>query len=141
MNRPTATTSSSHASVPLPDGRSLGYASHGPAAGSPVLYFHGTPGSKHNWHLNHDTDLLQVLDLRVLARHRGVLPPNLRQASLASAGVLALAAWAFVGFMVLNTDENLASGSEAERRVMTPLTMLLAVGFFAVATWPLFDSG
>ena len=97
-------------------------------------------------------------------RHQGVLPPNLRWASLASAGVLALAAWvalaraglvvpgadplairvaawAFAGFMVLNTVGNLASGSEAERRVMTPLTVLLAVEFFVVATSPLVDAG
>jgi pimeloyl-ACP methyl ester carboxylesterase len=56
--------------VTLSDGRSLAYASHGPDAGSPLLYFHGTPASKHNWYLNHDDDLLEALGLRVVAIDR-----------------------------------------------------------------------
>lgn len=31
----------------LPDGRRQGYAEYGTAAGSPVLFFHGAPGSRH----------------------------------------------------------------------------------------------
>ncbi len=57
-------------SVLLADGRSLAYTAHGPASGQPVVYFHGTPGSKHNWHLNHDADLLEELGLRVFAIDR-----------------------------------------------------------------------
>lgn len=35
-----------HLSVRLPDGRNLAYAEYGDPAGTPVLYFHGTPGSR-----------------------------------------------------------------------------------------------
>jgi pimeloyl-ACP methyl ester carboxylesterase len=35
-----------------------------------VLFFHGTPASKHNWHLGHDPRLLEELNLRVLALDR-----------------------------------------------------------------------
>jgi pimeloyl-ACP methyl ester carboxylesterase len=33
--------------VALPDGRSIGVAEYGPARGRPVLWFHGTPGGRH----------------------------------------------------------------------------------------------
>jgi pimeloyl-ACP methyl ester carboxylesterase len=56
--------------VILPDRRVLAYSSHGPGSGYPVLYFHGTPASKHNWYLGHDAHLLEELDLRVLALDR-----------------------------------------------------------------------
>src|SRR2546422_11358654 len=32
--------------IRLPDGRNLGYAEVGDAAGAPLLYFHGNPGSR-----------------------------------------------------------------------------------------------
>lgn len=35
------------AAVALPDGRRLGMAEYGPPAGRPVLWFHGTPGGRH----------------------------------------------------------------------------------------------
>lgn len=89
-----------------------------------------------------------------------VLPCALRRASLAAAGVLGLAAWVvmaraglvapgadpavvsvatwvFVGFFCLNTVGNIASRSSAERLVMTPVTVLLVIGFIAVALSPL----
>ena len=89
-----------------------------------------------------------------------VLPPALRRASLAAAGVLGLAAWVvlaraglvasgaasavvpvatwvFAGLFGLNTVGNLASRSALERRVMTPVTVLLALCFIAVAVSPL----
>jgi pimeloyl-ACP methyl ester carboxylesterase len=34
-------------SIPLPDGRRLGYAEYGAPEGRPVLFFHGAPGSRH----------------------------------------------------------------------------------------------
>ena len=33
--------------IKLPDGRQLGYAEYGVPTGSPVLFFHGAPGSRH----------------------------------------------------------------------------------------------
>jgi len=46
----------------LPDGRRLGYAEFGPAAGKPLLWFHGTPGARR-----------QIApQARELARERGV---------------------------------------------------------------------
>jgi pimeloyl-ACP methyl ester carboxylesterase len=54
----------------MPDGRSLGYTPHGPETGRPLLYFHGTPASKHNWYLNHDAALLEALGVRVFAIDR-----------------------------------------------------------------------
>jgi pimeloyl-ACP methyl ester carboxylesterase len=35
------------ASIVLPDGRQLGYAEYGAPDGTPVLFFHGAPGSRH----------------------------------------------------------------------------------------------
>jgi hypothetical protein len=86
-----------------------------------------------------------------------VLPSNLRWASLASVGVLGLAAWVvlaraglvapgagpvairvatwvFAGFWSLNTVGNVASRSAAERYGMTPVALLL-VGCFIVVAW------
>jgi cell shape-determining protein MreD len=88
-----------------------------------------------------------------------VLPANLRWASLATVGILGLAAWivlarsglvapgaapvvirlgtwAFVGFLSLNTLGNIVSSSPAERYVMAPVTLLLIVCFIAVALSP-----
>jgi hypothetical protein len=89
-----------------------------------------------------------------------VLPPALRRASLAAAGVPGLAAWVvlaraglvapgaapaivpvatrvFAGFFGLNTVGNIASRSAPERWVMTPVTVLLVRCFIAVAVSPL----
>lgn len=65
-----AASGAASGAVTLSDGRALAYASHGPDTGSPLLYFHGTPASKHNWYLNHDEALLEALGLRVLAIDR-----------------------------------------------------------------------
>ena len=88
-----------------------------------------------------------------------VLPPRLRWASLASAGVLALMTWValaradLVGpgsgpfvtraatwlcacLLLVNTIGNAASTSPTERRIMTPTTLLLAISFVALATSP-----
>lgn len=81
-----------------------------------------------------------------------ILPHALRWASLATMGVLGLAAWVvlarvelvapgaepivvrvatwiFAGFFALNTLGNIASRSTVERYVMTPLTVLLVICF------------
>lgn len=88
-----------------------------------------------------------------------VLSANLRWASLATVGVLGLAAWivlarsglvapgaapvavrvgmwAFVGFLSLNTLGNIASSSAVERYVMAPVALLLVVSFIMVASSP-----
>lgn len=88
-----------------------------------------------------------------------VLPPRLRWASLASAGVLALMTWValaradLVGpgsgplmtravtwlcacLLLVNTIGNAASTSLTERRIMTPTTLLLAISFVALAMSP-----
>jgi pimeloyl-ACP methyl ester carboxylesterase len=59
-----------HRTFPLADGRVLAYEVHGPDDGLPLLYFHGTPASKHNWYLNHDAALLEALGVRVFALDR-----------------------------------------------------------------------
>ena len=45
MNCPIPTPENQ--SILLPDGRRLGYAEYGAPEGSPVLFFHGAPGSRH----------------------------------------------------------------------------------------------
>ena len=85
-----------------------------------------------------------------------VLPRALRWASLATVGVLGLAAWVvlaraglvapgaeavavrvatwvFTGFFCLNTLGNIASQSRVERYAMTPVTVLLVICFIVVA--------
>ncbi len=54
----------------LPDGRRLAYREFGPTSGRPLLYFHGTPASKHNWYLGHDEDALERLGVRAYAIDR-----------------------------------------------------------------------
>lgn len=89
-------------------------------------------------------------------KHTGVLPTNLRLGSLVAALIIGLAAWivltragligpgnaptvvriatwVFAGFMCLNTLGNLASKSPVERKVMTPVTLVLAACFITVA--------
>lgn len=62
----------------------------------------------------------------------------LARAGLASPGadgsaVVRIATWVFGGFFCLNTLGNLASKSPTERKVMTPVTVVLAICFFTVA--------
>ncbi|HVK39393.1 MAG TPA: hypothetical protein VNA88_12705 [Candidatus Kapabacteria bacterium] len=87
--------------------------------------------------------------------HR-ILPAKLRLGSVAAIPLLVLAAWAilarvdlvlpgtdvaivpvgtwiFGGLFVLNTLGNLASKSQVERIVMTPLALILAACFIAVS--------
>lgn len=63
-----ATSTSPH--VVLPDGRRLAYRECGPTSGRPLLYFHGTPASKHNWYLGHDAEALERVGIRVFAIDR-----------------------------------------------------------------------
>lgn len=85
-----------------------------------------------------------------------VLPTKLRLGSLAAAGILSVSAWVilarsglmapfaentvirvatwvFAGFLCINTLGNLASKSAAERKVMAPATIVLALCFGFVA--------
>ncbi|HUS14301.1 MAG TPA: alpha/beta hydrolase [Chloroflexia bacterium] len=54
--------------LPLPDGRTLGYAEYGDPAGRPVLFFHGTPGSRLTRHA--DEAIARVAGARVIAPDR-----------------------------------------------------------------------
>jgi pimeloyl-ACP methyl ester carboxylesterase len=93
-------------SVRLPDGRRLGYAEAGPTNGRPLLYFHGTPGSRMEHHP--ETDLLDAMGVRLIALERpgyglSTLQPA-RQLSdwpadvAAFANLLGLDAFAVLGF-------------------------------------------
>ncbi len=55
--------------VQLPDGRQLGYAEYGVPAGQPVLFFHGTPGSRRQVHADMGATA-EKLGLRLLAPER-----------------------------------------------------------------------
>ncbi len=55
-------------SVRLPDGRSLSYAEYGDSSGRPVLYFHGSPGSRLEAAYTHEA--ARVLRLRIVAPDR-----------------------------------------------------------------------
>lgn len=58
----------SYSILPLPDGRNLGYAEYGVANGSPVLFFHGAPGSSH---IHADmADVAAQLKIRLIAVDR-----------------------------------------------------------------------
>ena len=63
-----ATPPSPHAV--LPDGRRLAYREFGPTSSRPLLYFHGTPASTHNWYLGHDAEALERLGIRTFAIDR-----------------------------------------------------------------------
>ena len=63
-------TTPSNPHLVLPDGRRLAYREFGPPSGRPLLYFHGTPASKHNWYLGHDAEALERLGVRVFAIDR-----------------------------------------------------------------------
>lgn len=54
----------------LPGGRMLGFDDRGPFNGSPLLYFHGSPSSRVESFLYVDEDLLQRLNVRLIAADR-----------------------------------------------------------------------
>ena len=63
-----ATLMSTH--LLLPDGRRLAYREFGPTIGRPLLDFHGTPASKHNWYRGHAAAALERVGFRVFAVDR-----------------------------------------------------------------------
>ncbi len=54
----------------LPDGRKLGYDEHGSPDGKPLFYFHGSPSSRLEANLYVSEDLLQSLNVRLIAVDR-----------------------------------------------------------------------
>ncbi|MBI2333601.1 MAG: alpha/beta hydrolase [Chloroflexi bacterium] len=54
----------------LADGRMLGYDEHGPSNGAPVFYFHGTPSSRVEFSLFASEEMLQSLNIRLIAPDR-----------------------------------------------------------------------
>jgi pimeloyl-ACP methyl ester carboxylesterase len=54
----------------LPDGRRLGYDEHGPSNGKPLFYFHGSPSSRVESALYMNEELLQSLNVRLIAVDR-----------------------------------------------------------------------
>jgi pimeloyl-ACP methyl ester carboxylesterase len=54
----------------LPDGRKLGYDEHGPSNGQPLFYFHGTPSSRIEFNMVKNEQLLESLNLHVIAPDR-----------------------------------------------------------------------
>jgi len=56
--------------IRLPADRVLGYAEYGAPEGIPVFYFHGFPSSRLDWLLITDDDILQELNVRVIAPDR-----------------------------------------------------------------------
>ncbi len=77
----------------LPDGRRLAWCEYGPPTGFPVLYFHGTPGSR--WQVPQIPHAFETADVRLIAFDRpgfgGSSPlPSPRPLSGAEADVSAL---------------------------------------------------
>jgi pimeloyl-ACP methyl ester carboxylesterase len=54
----------------LPDGRQLGWDEHGEPAGTPLLYFHGTPSARIEWNLFGSEALARKHNLRVIVPDR-----------------------------------------------------------------------
>lgn len=54
----------------LPDGRRLGFDEHGPTNGKPLFYFHGSPSSRIEASLYIDENLLERLNVRLIAVDR-----------------------------------------------------------------------
>ena len=54
----------------LPDGRRLGYDEHGAPDGAPIFYLHGLPSSRLEAKLYLSEDLLQSLNVRLIAVDR-----------------------------------------------------------------------
>lgn len=67
LRRPTRRLDAER-TIPLPDGRLLGYAEYGDPDASPVLFFHGTPGSRY---LGREADgIARQAGVRVIALER-----------------------------------------------------------------------
>ncbi len=58
------TTSRTDKQFKLRDGRMLGYSEYGAPDGTPVFYFHGHPGSRHDWSGFDSSDVATELKLR-----------------------------------------------------------------------------
>ncbi|MBE0681614.1 MAG: hypothetical protein IH589_06840 [Anaerolineales bacterium] len=56
--------------IQLRDGRRLGYDEHGASNGKPLFYFHGSPSSHLESNLYFGDDLLQALNVRLIAVDR-----------------------------------------------------------------------
>ncbi len=56
--------------LPLPDGRVLSYDEHGPPDGFPLLYFHGSPGSRLAWDLFVADGVAEELHIRAIVPDR-----------------------------------------------------------------------
>lgn len=54
----------------LPDGREISYMEYGPTEGTPLLYFHGFPGSHEDIHLFDGATLAEQLNVRLIAVNR-----------------------------------------------------------------------
>jgi pimeloyl-ACP methyl ester carboxylesterase len=54
----------------LRDGRMLGYSEYGDPDGMPVFYFHGHPGSRHDWPSFDSSDVATDLKARIIAAER-----------------------------------------------------------------------
>jgi pimeloyl-ACP methyl ester carboxylesterase len=54
----------------LPDGRNIAYMEYGPTEGTPLLYFHGFPGSHEDIHLFDGASLAEQLNVRLITVNR-----------------------------------------------------------------------
>lgn len=54
----------------LATGRRLAYDEHGPADGTPIFYFHGSPSARLEWHLFGNEELAKRLKVRVIVPDR-----------------------------------------------------------------------
>ena len=59
-----------HQSIILSDGRKLGYSEYGDPDGSPVVYFHGFPGSRLDWLIFDGDDGGRRIGIRIIAVDR-----------------------------------------------------------------------
>ena len=56
--------------ITLSDGRKLDFNEYGPASGTPLFYFHGSPSSRIEFKLFGSEDLLESLNIRLIAADR-----------------------------------------------------------------------
>ena len=73
--------------------------------------------------------VMLVVAAGVLATEAGWLPGG---AGVPWSGILV---WVFAGFFALNTLGNAVSKSAIERRVMTPITVMLVIAFVLAGVW------